>query len=320
MEKTAVQKDTASSVTKSKVESTCSSSQKEKCEKAIISLDNKEGKETFNNEPDNMLHKKLSKKTKKIVKRKGAIWRWKSNLEADDSDKNAWITYPEKEAIALEKAYKKKSKSVRLNRKYSADLSEMVQFQTNDEFRQRPIKREKITVAQTTTKSKISHPNSESLCENTVAKKSCAASTKKVSHESSSKSSFPKSVVKKENAAKISKLSNCSRNSFVTNKAEKRGQLEMKSTTSHDDNKPLVPKISDLAANDTRQSDAVAEETPPKQQSTILRNGPSIVMGGRKTKEKCVLKTGTAWWVVPTLEEMDAMDRAKEKAIAAGEI
>eukprot|EP01102_Stenamoeba_stenopodia_P013876 TRINITY_DN454_c0_g1_i1.p1 TRINITY_DN454_c0_g1~~TRINITY_DN454_c0_g1_i1.p1 ORF type:complete len:529 (+),score=176.96 TRINITY_DN454_c0_g1_i1:173-1759(+) len=85
-------------------------------------------------------------------------WYWKTDLVARDDDQKAWTAYGAEDSDKIEKAYqqamtnkqkvrraaakKRSAGSVfELNKTYSINFDSMVQFQTKDTKRQRPIKR-----------------------------------------------------------------------------------------------------------------------------------------------------------------------------------
>ena len=70
-------------------------------------------------------------------------WLWKRDLNKKDSDESAWAPFEFAARDKAELAYQKSPKNTKfkLNSTYSLDFVGMLQFQTSDWDRQRPIKR-----------------------------------------------------------------------------------------------------------------------------------------------------------------------------------
>eukprot|EP00039_Didymoeca_costata_P030635 m.30658 g.30658 ORF g.30658 m.30658 type:complete len:270 (-) comp8224_c0_seq1:32-841(-) len=73
-----------------------------------------------------------------------AVWQWK--LDLDKHGNESWTDYSFADATKIEKAHAKGEESLVLNKNYSIDFKEMIQFQTSDRYRQRPIRRIKDKV------------------------------------------------------------------------------------------------------------------------------------------------------------------------------
>ncbi|GAB5358021.1 hypothetical protein AAMO2058_000423000 [Amorphochlora amoebiformis] len=79
--------------------------------------------------------------TKKKKKEEIVRWYWKSDLDLDDDDVDAWTSYPEEDLELIEEKYQEGARKLNLNKKYSINLVEMFQYQTRQTHRQRSIKR-----------------------------------------------------------------------------------------------------------------------------------------------------------------------------------
>lgn len=69
----------------------------------------------------------------------GVIWYYKSDLRKKGDA--GWSPYSSEDSQQLEKGHQDKTRIVKLNSVYKADLKEMIQFRIEDTSRQRPIKR-----------------------------------------------------------------------------------------------------------------------------------------------------------------------------------
>ncbi|KAH3765255.1 hypothetical protein Pelo_2779 [Pelomyxa schiedti] len=68
-----------------------------------------------------------------------AKWFYKGDLRFKGDD--GWEPYTYADSAKLEDAYQEDKTTVKLNSKYRVNLPEMYQYRTDDESRQRPIKR-----------------------------------------------------------------------------------------------------------------------------------------------------------------------------------
>lgn len=78
-----------------------------------------------------------------VRRKEVAYWMWKNDLRLKDDKGEGWTKYEPAISEQLEQAYQKDKTQddYDLDKKYSLDFGDMVQYRKGDKFRQRPIKR-----------------------------------------------------------------------------------------------------------------------------------------------------------------------------------